>query len=69
VPVDEIEAAMEELDPRVFRQEYLASFLTLAGQVYDNSAGRYGQLGNLDDSDHRRPSVNCTWAWISTSTP
>lgn len=34
VPPHEIEAARHELDPRVFRQEYEASFETLTGRVY-----------------------------------
>jgi hypothetical protein len=56
VPVDEIEAAKEELDPRVFRQEYLASFVTLAGQVYDNFSRLNWPYGNIDPTiqDHGR---------------
>jgi phage terminase large subunit len=34
VPADEIEAARRTLDERTFRQEFLASFETLAGRVY-----------------------------------
>jgi hypothetical protein len=34
VPPEEIEAARRTLDERTFRQEYLASFETLAGRVY-----------------------------------
>ena len=34
VPESEIEAARRELDPRVYRQEYEASFETMAGRVY-----------------------------------
>lgn len=36
VAQDEIEAARAELDERTFRQEFLASFETLAGRVYQN---------------------------------
>jgi hypothetical protein len=36
VPVEEIEAARADLDPRIFRQEYEASFETLQGRVYSN---------------------------------
>jgi hypothetical protein len=36
VPPDEIEAARSSMDSRVFRQEFEASFETLAGRVYDN---------------------------------
>lgn len=36
VPPDEVLAAREELDPRIFRQEYEASFETLQGRIYDN---------------------------------
>lgn len=34
VPESEIEAARRDLDPRIFRQEYEASFETLEGRVY-----------------------------------
>lgn len=34
VPPDEIEAARRDLDPRTFRQEYLASFESMSGRVY-----------------------------------
>ena len=34
VPAEEVEAARRTLDERTFRQEYLASFETLAGRVY-----------------------------------
>ena len=36
VPIEEVEAAKRELDPRIFRQEYEASFETLQGRVYSN---------------------------------
>lgn len=36
VPKEEIGAARRELDPRIFRQEYEASFETLQGRVYSN---------------------------------
>ena len=36
VSPEEIEAAAAELDPRTFRQEFKASFETLAGRVYQN---------------------------------
>lgn len=36
VPLEEIEAARRDLDPRIFRQEYEASFETLQGRVYSN---------------------------------
>ena len=36
VPLEEVEAAKRELDPRIFRQEYEASFETLQGRVYSN---------------------------------
>jgi hypothetical protein len=36
VPADEVEAARRDLDPRIFRQEYEASFETLQGRVYSN---------------------------------
>jgi hypothetical protein len=48
VPLEEIEAAQEELDPRVFRQEFLASFETLTGRVYGNFSRQPWPLGNID---------------------
>jgi hypothetical protein len=36
VPASEVQAARTILDPRVFRQEFEASFETLQGRVYDN---------------------------------
>lgn len=36
VPPEEVEAARSAMSPRVFRQEFEASFETLAGRVYDN---------------------------------
>lgn len=36
VPLAEVEAARRDLDPRIFRQEYEASFETLQGRVYSN---------------------------------
>ncbi len=36
VPPEEVEAARTSMDSRVFRQEFEASFETLAGRVYDN---------------------------------
>lgn len=36
VSESEVEAARRDLDPRTFRQEYEASFETLAGRVYSN---------------------------------
>lgn len=34
VPLEEIEAAKQDLDERTFRQEYLATFETFAGRIY-----------------------------------
>jgi hypothetical protein len=36
VSAAELAAARADLDPRVYRQEYLASFETMQGRVYDN---------------------------------
>jgi hypothetical protein len=36
VPQDELDEARRTLDPRIFRQEFEASFETLQGRVYDN---------------------------------
>ncbi len=48
VPAHEIEAARRDLDPRIFRQEYEASFEAVAGRVYDSftrskNSGEYVQ--------------------------
>lgn len=48
VPLEEIDAARDELDPRVFRQEFLASFETLFGRVYGNFSRQIWPLGNID---------------------
>lgn len=45
VPDEEIDAARRTLDPRIFRQEYEASFETLHGRVYSN----------FDRTEHIRP--------------
>lgn len=56
VSPEEVAAARSELDPRQFRQEYEASFETLAGRVYDNFDRRpfnpadQANGGNVDDS-------------------
>jgi len=34
IPASEIEAAREDMDPKSFAQEYLASFATMSGRVY-----------------------------------
>jgi len=54
VPADEIEKAKADLDPRVFAQEYLASFEQLDGRVYGNFLRSAHPVGNLDPSlaDH-----------------
>ena len=49
VPESEIEAARRDLDPRVFRQEYEASFETLSGRVYSNF-DRLENVGPVEDT-------------------
>jgi hypothetical protein len=34
IPLEEIEAAKQDMDPKSFRQEFLASFETMSGRVY-----------------------------------
>lgn len=41
VPAWEVEAARRDLDPRIFRQEYEASFEAVAGRVYDSFERRH----------------------------
>jgi hypothetical protein len=50
VPVSEVEASRADLDPRIFRQEYEASFETLQGRVYDNFSRDTYPAGNVDAS-------------------
>lgn len=45
----EIEAARASMDPRLFRQEFEASFETLAGRVYDNFSRSFAPDGNIDE--------------------
>lgn len=54
VPEEELEEARRSLDPRVFRQEFEASFETLQGRVYSN----------FDREKHVDPSVADTGAEI-----
>jgi hypothetical protein len=50
VDADEVAAARSSMDPRVFRQEFEASFETLQGRVYDNFDRRPFPDGNVDAS-------------------
>jgi hypothetical protein len=49
VPVEEVEIARRELDPRIFRQEYEASFETLSGRVYYAFDRRFNLRDDLVD--------------------
>jgi phage terminase large subunit len=49
VPEAEIIAAKRDLDPRIYRQEYEASFETLAGRVYDQFERRVHVNDSLVD--------------------
>lgn len=53
VPLPEIEAARAELDDRTFRQEFCASFETLAGRVYQN----FERAANVRDDIQDVPSL------------
>jgi len=61
VPEEEIEAAKRTLDERTFRQEYLASFETLAGRVYPDFSD-----DNISD-DVADTGGEILWAPTSTS--
>lgn len=50
VPPEEVEAARASMDSRLFRQEFEASFETLAGRVYDNFSRAQYPAGNVDAS-------------------
>lgn len=53
VPLSEIESALAELDDRTFRQEFCASFETLAGRVYQN----FERAANVRDDIQDVPSL------------
>lgn len=48
VPQSEIDAARSSMDARLFRQEFEASFETLAGRVYDSFSRAQYPGGNVD---------------------
>lgn len=54
---EDIAEARATLDPRTFRQEYEASFETLAGRVYDRYSRAAYPEGNLDVSVEDDPSL------------
>lgn len=45
IPEDEIEEARRDMDPKAFRQEFMASFETMSGRVY-YSFDRHRHVGN-----------------------
>jgi hypothetical protein len=50
VTPEEVEAARSSMSPRLFRQEFEASFEVLSGRVYDNFDRRAAPEGNVDAS-------------------
>jgi hypothetical protein len=53
VPLEEIEAAKQDLDTRTFRQEYMATFETFAGRIYysfDRAVNVHKYEGNTPDA-------------------
>ncbi len=48
VPPEEVDAARSSMDPRLFRQEFEASFEVLAGRVYSNFSRDPSPTGNID---------------------
>jgi hypothetical protein len=50
VPPEELEEARRMLDPRIFRQEFEASFETLQGRVYSNFSRAPYPEGHIDPS-------------------
>lgn len=44
IPVEEIEAAREDMDPKSFRQEFMASFESMSGRVY-HAFDRFSHVG------------------------
>jgi len=53
VPLEEIEAAKQDLDTRTFRQEYMATFETFAGRIYysfDRALNVVKYEGNTPDA-------------------
>ena len=53
VPLEEIEAAKQDLDERTFRQEYLATFETFAGRIYYG----FDRAANVKSWDKPIPDV------------
>lgn len=51
----EVQKARASMDPRLFRQEFLASFEVLAGRVYDQFTRAAFPDGNVDASVEDRP--------------
>jgi len=52
VPLEEIEAAKQDLDERTFRQEYMATFETFSGRIYyafDRMANTLKYIGNTPE--------------------
>lgn len=44
IPIEEIEAAREDMDPKSFRQEFMASFESMSGRVY-HAFDRFKHVG------------------------
>lgn len=47
VSATDIEEARRDLPPRIFRQEYLASFELLAGKIYEEFSSQYAPAGHV----------------------
>ncbi|MGI8548360.1 MAG: hypothetical protein ACR2M1_13695 [Gemmatimonadaceae bacterium] len=56
VPAEEVESARSSMDPRLFRQEFEASFETLAGRVYDRFDRHQYPAGSVDASVTEMPN-------------
>lgn len=56
VPPEEVDAARSSMDPRLFRQEFEASFETLAGRVYDRFDRHAYPAGSIDASITEMPN-------------
>lgn len=66
----DIDAARRDLPPRIFRQEYEASFETLAGRVYEEFSAEYAPSGHVlrasevpEASAFARGSIGVDWGF------
>lgn len=67
IPAEEIERARRDMDPRVFRQEYEASFETFGGQVYTDFDRTVHVVDGLGFVQGTRYVCGMDFGWASPS--